>query len=80
MTFDPGGYIGPHEAGFGQLFVPILGSGWVAGEDGERRPVSLGQAGYISRGEMHSKGSHGGMTALMVQVPDLRVTGLVLDS
>ena len=79
VTFDPGGFIGPHKAGFGQLFIPVLGSGWVAGEDGERCPVSAGQAGYISRGEVHSKGSQGGMTALMVQVHDLSVTGLVLD-
>ncbi len=79
VTFDPGGSIGPHEAGFGQLFFPILGSGWVAGEDGERCPVSPGEAGCISRGEVHSKGSESGMTALMVQVDDLTATDLVLD-
>lgn len=80
ITFDPGGFIGPHRAGFGQLFLPTVGSGWVAGEDGDRSTLSPGQAGYISRGEIHSKGSEGGMTALMVQVKDLTVTRLVLGT
>ncbi len=31
VTFEPGGSIGPHMAVFGQLFFPILGSGWVGG-------------------------------------------------
>lgn len=78
VDFDAGGIIGPHEAGFGQLFIPIVGSGWVAGEDGERVAVSPGQAGYISRGEVHSKGSHDGMTALMIQVDDLTIAEPVL--
>jgi hypothetical protein len=33
--------------------------------------LSEGEAAFISRGEVHSKGSEGGMTALMVQVRDL---------
>ena len=36
MHFLPGGLIGPHEAGFGQLFVALDGSGWVAGWPIER--------------------------------------------
>jgi quercetin dioxygenase-like cupin family protein len=71
IVFEPGGSIGPHEANFGQLFLPVRGSGWVAGEDGERRPVRPGEGGYISRGEVHSKGSQEGMTALMIQVHEL---------
>ena len=73
MHFRPGGLIGPHEAGFGQLFVALDGSGWVAGEDGDRRPLAQGQAAFISRGEVHSKGSDGGLTALMVQIWDFSV-------
>lgn len=67
----PGGVIGPHPAGFGQLFVPLAGTGWVAGADGARRQVGPGQAACIARGEVHSKGSDRGLTALMVQVRDL---------
>jgi quercetin dioxygenase-like cupin family protein len=71
LYFDAGGVIGAHEAGFGQMFVAVKGSGWVAGGDGERISLNEGEAALISRGEMHSKGSDTGMTALMVQVRDL---------
>jgi quercetin dioxygenase-like cupin family protein len=71
LYFDPGGEIGPHEAGFGQLLLALAGDGWVAGGDGERLPLAEGEAAFIRRGEIHSKGSETGMTALMVQVRDL---------
>ena len=71
ISFEPGGSIGPHVAGFGQLFVPTTGTGWVAGADGVRVSVSPGEAGFIEKGETHSKGSEVGMTALMIQVSDL---------
>ena len=71
LEFEPGGEIGPHEAGFGQLFVALSGSGWVAGADGERVALAEGDAAFFPRGDVHSKGSETGMTALMVQVRDL---------
>jgi quercetin dioxygenase-like cupin family protein len=71
LYFEPGGEIGPHEAGFGQLFFAVSGDGWVAGGDGERVLLAEGQAAFINRGEIHSKGSETGLTALMVQVHDL---------
>lgn len=71
VYFEPGGVIGPHEAGFGQLFVIMAGGGWVAGGDGERVPLGEGEAAFIPRGEVHSKGSETGLAALMVQVRDL---------
>lgn len=71
LYFDPGGEIGPHEAGFGQLFLALSGAGWVAGSDGARISLVEGQAAFIDRGEVHSKGSETGLTALMVQVRDL---------
>jgi quercetin dioxygenase-like cupin family protein len=76
VYFEQGGVIGPHEAGFGQLFVALSGDGWVAGADGVRMPLAQGQAAHISRGEIHSKGSETGLTALMVQVRDLIVSTL----
>jgi quercetin dioxygenase-like cupin family protein len=76
VYFEPGGEIGPHEAGFGQLFVALSGSGWVAGGEGERVPLAEGQAAFIQRGEIHSKGSETGLTALMIQVRDLTALAL----
>lgn len=70
----PGGHIGPHPAGFGQLFCVMAGVGWVAGADGVRHEVRTGQAAVIARGELHSKGSDTGLTALMVQIADLTTT------
>jgi quercetin dioxygenase-like cupin family protein len=68
---DAGGEIGPHEAGFGQLFVVVTGSGWVREADGPRVEVDAGQAAFFPRGTVHSKGSDEGMTAVMIQVTDL---------
>lgn len=70
LYFEPGGEIGPHEAGYGQLFLALSGEGWVAGGDGKRQTLGTGGAAFISRGEIHSKGSEIGLTALMVQVRD----------
>jgi quercetin dioxygenase-like cupin family protein len=71
IYFEPGGIIGAHEAGFGQILFAVAGSGWVAGVDGQRIALAEGEAAFISRGEVHSKGSESGMTALMIQVLDL---------
>ena len=71
LFFEPGGEIGPHEAGFGQLFFAVQRPGWVAGSDAVRLPLATGEAALIDRGEVHSKGSGTGLTALMIQVRDL---------
>lgn len=71
IRFEPGGVIGPHEAGFGQLFLVVAGSGWVSADDGVRRPLSVGKGAFIARGEVHAKGSDTGLTAIMVQLTDL---------
>lgn len=71
IHLDAGSEIGPHEAGFDQLFVVVEGSGWGAGADGTRTPLACGQAALFRRGEVHSKGSEGGMKAIMIQVRDL---------
>jgi quercetin dioxygenase-like cupin family protein len=74
VHFGPGGYIGPHPAGFGQLFCAMAGVGWVAGADGVRHELRTGQAAIFARGELHSKGSDTGLTALIVQIADLTTT------
>jgi quercetin dioxygenase-like cupin family protein len=68
-----GGEIGPHVAGFGQRFLCVEGSGWVAAADDEHVSISRGQVAYIARGERHSKGSADGLRALIVQVQDLNL-------
>jgi quercetin dioxygenase-like cupin family protein len=72
VYFEPGGSIGEHPTGFGQLLVVMDGSGWVAGADGSRVALSAGQAVIFEKGERHSKGSEVGMTALMVQLSTLQ--------
>ncbi len=74
VVFEPDGLIGPHVTRFGQLFLPLIGSGWVAGKDGRNVEVSAGTGGYIARGVVHSKGSQEGMMAVMIQVHDLVAT------
>jgi quercetin dioxygenase-like cupin family protein len=71
IRIEPGGFIGPHEAGFGQLFLVVAGSGWVSGADGVQRPLGAGRGAFIARGEVHAKGSDTGLTAIMVQLTDL---------
>ncbi|NNL64927.1 MAG: hypothetical protein HKP30_01665 [Myxococcales bacterium] len=71
LRFEPGGAIGRHPTGFGQLLLVIEGSGWVEGGDGERVALSSGQGAWLARGEGHAKGSDQGMTAVMIQVDDL---------
>ncbi len=71
LRFEPGGAIGPHPTGFEQLFLVVDGAGWIAGADGRRQRLSVGHGAYLERGELHSKGSDEGMTAIMVQLtPD----------
>jgi len=67
IHIEPGGVIGPHPAGFDQLFLVVRGSGWVAGADGVRHAVGLERGAFIPTGEVHSKGSDLGMLAIMVQ-------------
>ena len=71
VYFSPGGNIGPHPAGFAQLFLVVEGSGWVAGSDGIRLPLTTGKGAHFAPGEVQSKGSDSGMTVIMVQADEL---------
>ena len=71
IRFEPGGKIGQHPTGFGQLFLVVDGAGWVSGQDGVRVELAAGQGAYFPRGELHAKGSDVGMTAIMIQVREL---------
>lgn len=74
VSFEAGGAIGRHEAGYGQLFIVLAGRGWVAGDDGLRVEISAGDIVMFDRGEQHAKGSDTGMSAVMVQVRDFDST------
>jgi quercetin dioxygenase-like cupin family protein len=69
-----GGEIGPHPAGFGQLFLVVSGEAWVTGGDGVRHSVRAGHGAVIARGEVHRKGSAPGCTAIMIQLAELTST------
>jgi quercetin dioxygenase-like cupin family protein len=77
VRFEPGGKIGEHPTGFGQLFLVVEGAGWVSGQDGVRVELMVGQGAYFARGELHAKGSDVGMTAIMIQIQDLEPTATV---
>ncbi|MGH1488705.1 MAG: cupin domain-containing protein [Acidimicrobiales bacterium] len=74
VHIGPGGEIGFHEAGFGQLFIVSEGEGWVATPD-ERTEVARGEAVLIERGTIHAKGSANGLLAIMVQIGDMQAVG-----
>ncbi|MFO0706297.1 MAG: cupin domain-containing protein [Nitrospira sp.] len=67
LHFTPGGMIGPHPAGFDQLFLVVQGSGWVAGSNGVHQNVGTNCGAFVPKGEVHSKGTETGMVAVMVQ-------------
>lgn len=70
IHFEPGGSIGPHPAGFDQLFLVVQGSGWVAGDDDVRLAVGTVCGAFIPNGEVRSKGSEAGMLAVMIQASE----------
>ena len=74
LYLQPGGLIGPHPTGFGQLFLVVHGAAWTAGADGQQIRLCAGQGAYFAQGELHSKGSHDGATVIMVQVSDLTLS------
>lgn len=76
----PGGMIGPHPAGYDQLFLVVQGSGWIERGDGVRHELRAGTGAHVERGETHAKGSVEGMLAIMVQVTDLTAAALATGS
>jgi quercetin dioxygenase-like cupin family protein len=68
-----GGRVGRHPTSCEQLFLVVTGTGWVSGGDGERAPLSAGEAVVWEAGEEHESGSEEGMTALVVEAERLDV-------
>jgi quercetin dioxygenase-like cupin family protein len=67
----PGGVVARHPAVGAQLFAVVSGSGWVSGGDGEREPISAGEAVLWEPGEEHESGSDHGMIVLVVEAEAL---------
>ena len=70
LHFEPGGEIGTHEAGFDQLFLVVVGDAWLT-VDGDTAELVAGEAGAVSRGSLHAKGSRNGGTAVMIQMRNI---------
>jgi len=71
MEIEAGGVVGRHPAVGAQLFAVVRGTGWVSGGDGEREPISAGEAVLWEAGEEHESGSDAGMTVLVVEAESL---------
>jgi hypothetical protein len=73
LRLAPGGHLGRHPTMLAQLFSVVTGSGWVAGEDGVRHALTVGQAALWEPGEEHEAGSDEGMMVAVVEAGTIRV-------
>jgi mannose-6-phosphate isomerase-like protein (cupin superfamily) len=73
IALDAGGNLGRHPTMLMQLFVVVEGSGWVAGGDGERTPITSGQAALWEAGEEHESGTDGGMRVAVLEATAIEV-------
>ncbi|WP_026695231.1 cupin domain-containing protein [Peribacillus kribbensis] len=71
MYIEPHGIVGRHEATLPQLFLVLDGEGWASGPDGRRAVIKKGDAVFWDAGEMHESGSETGMTAIILESPNL---------
>jgi len=70
---EPGGQVGRHRTVAGQLFCVVAGDGWVAGEDGERMPISAQQAAWWDAGELHDAAARTAMTVIVLEGDNLAI-------
>lgn len=67
-----GGRIGRHPALVPQIFAVLEGTGTIAGTDGVDEDIRAGEAVFWAEGEEHETSSTSGLTALVVEGPELR--------
>jgi GrpB-like predicted nucleotidyltransferase (UPF0157 family)/quercetin dioxygenase-like cupin family protein len=67
VHLPPDGAIGPHVAPSPQLLAIVAGSGWVSGQDGQRRQIAVGSAALWAAGEEHAAGSDDGFMAVCIE-------------
>lgn len=65
------GLIGYHQATLSQLFLVVVGEGWVRGESSDKISIEAGQAAYWEKGEWHESGTETGMTAIVIEGTNL---------
>ena len=68
----PGGKIRRHPATVPQILAVLDGAGEVCGADDEFQPIAAGEAVFWSAGEEHETRSDAGLTALIIEGPDLQ--------
>ncbi|WP_141430387.1 cupin domain-containing protein [Bacillus sp. 03113] len=71
MYLDKDSILGMHQAPCHQLFIVVNGNGWVRVAEGERKTVQKGTAIFWEEGEFHESGSLTGMTAVIIEGPNL---------
>ena len=64
---NPGGVIEYHQAPGQQLYVVVMGEGWVRGEANERTPIHANRVAFWQKGEWHESGTETGMTAIIIE-------------
>ena len=79
VRFEPGGKIGEHPTGFGQLFLVVEGAGWISSQDGVRVELVVGQGAYFARGTTGQSRTVAALAtgaAVRCALPDVDVTAL----
>jgi quercetin dioxygenase-like cupin family protein len=76
---ESGGEIGGHPAGGPQLLLVVAGSGFVTGSDGEMA-VHPGEAVFVGAGEWHRTWTEEGLTAIVLEHPDLDPSRLMVPA
>lgn len=71
MFLEAGGKVGFHQTIQNQLFLVVAGAGWVRGETGAEIEISVGEAAFWHAGEWHGARTERGLTALVIEGPDV---------
>jgi hypothetical protein len=71
IYLEAGGMLARHAAAENQLFCVVNGAGEVSGDTGVFLPVQAGLAAFWERGEYHETRSDTGLTAFVLEGPDL---------
>lgn len=74
VRIEAGGTLGRHPAVNDQLFLVVEGSGEVSGEEGVFVPIEASHAAFWQTGEQHETRSETGLTAVIIEGKDLRLS------
>jgi quercetin dioxygenase-like cupin family protein len=72
IRLGAGGILGEHPAAAAQLFLVVVGSGWVR-SGADRRDIAAGSGAYWEPNELHESGSHDGLTAVVVEAESIEL-------